>query len=206
MKPKYLIASAVAAMLAQAGIVSIRTAHAGEVVPGSVASAPQGKQATLAQLQQAVQTAAGTTIAICAAIPATFDAAGYTGSGMVFENIGEITDAGTHGRKYAEVTHKPIATRGVQKFKGSFDEGTKTLQMALDNDDAGQIIAKEASLSDADYSFCVTYPNGDADYFQAKVMTFEKQASNVDSIISATMQLSLTSSKEGIGIIEVLAP
>lgn len=150
-----------------------------------------------------VQTAAGTTIAISATLPASMNQAGYEGSGMNFQNIGEITDGGTHGRKYAEITHKPLGSRGVQKFKGSFDEGQKTIQMGLDNDDAGQIIAKAAVLSDADYSFRVTYPNGDKDYFQAKVMSFEKQASNVDSIVSATMQLSLTTDSAGVGIVEV---
>ncbi len=205
MNQKYLIASAVAAMLAQAGVVSIRHVS-GEIVPGSAPAAPKGMQPTPCQLQQAVQTAAGTTIAISANTPPTFDSTGYTSSNMVWQNIGEITDAGTHGRKYTEVTHKPIATRGIRKYKGSFDEGTKTIQMALDSDDAGQVIAKAASLSDNDYSFRVQYPNGDADYFQAKVMTFEKQASNVDSIVSASMQLSLTSSSGGVGIVEVLAP
>lgn len=158
-----------------------------------------------------VKTAAGTVISISASIPGTFDAAGYAGSGMNFIPIGEIVDAGTHGRKYAEITHKPIGSRGTQKFKGSFDEGTKTIQMGRDSLDAGQVIAKAASLSDNDYSFKVQYPagagqtTGEVDYFQAKVMSFEKSASNVDSIIGATMQLSLTTNAAGVGIVEVAA-
>lgn len=158
-----------------------------------------------------VTTAAGTVISISAEAPATYDSAGYAGTGMNFVAIGEITDAGTHGRKYAEIQHKPIGSRGVQKFKGSFDEGTKTIQMARDSLDAGQIIAKAASLSDNDYSFKVQYPPGQGqtvgavDYFRAKVMTFEKTAANVDSIIGATMQLSLTTNSAGVGIVEVAA-
>lgn len=151
----------------------------------------------------AVRTAAGTVISICAEQPNTFDSSGYAGTGMNWVAIGEITDAGTHGRKYAEVTHKPIGSRGVQKFKGSFDEGQKTIQLGLDMDDAGQVIVRAALLSDNDYSFKVAYPGGDIDYFQAKVMSWEKQASNVDSIVSATMQLSLTTTAAGVGIVEV---
>ena len=153
----------------------------------------------------AVTTAAGTVISISAELPATYDAAGYGDTGIDWSAIGEVTDGGTHGRKYAEVTHKPIGSRGTQKFKGSFDEGTKTIQMGLDSYDAGQIIAKAASVSDNPYSFRVAYPSGDKDYFQARVMSFEKQTSNVDSIVSATMQLSLTSTSAGVGIVEVLA-
>lgn len=154
----------------------------------------------------AVQTAAGTVIYISATQPETFDLAGYQSTDIVFSAIGEVTDAGSHGRKYAEITHKPIGSRGVQKFKGSFDIGQKTVQMALDMDDAGQDICRTAALSDADYSFKVAYPNGDADFFSAKVMSFEKSVSNVDSIVSATMMLSLTSSSTGVGIVEYEAP
>lgn len=153
-----------------------------------------------------VKTAAGTVISICADQPFTYDSSGYGSSDMVWTAIGEITDGGAHGRKYAEITHKPIGSRGVQKFKGSFDEGTKTLQLGLDSDDAGQVIAKAASLSDNDYSFKVAYPGGDIDYFQAKVMSFEKATANVDSIVGATIQLSLTTNAAGVGVVEVLAP
>lgn len=166
---------------------------------------PPGMQPTPCQQQQAVHTAAGTVISISASQPATYDAAGYQSTDIVWSAIGEITDGGTHGRKYAEVTHKPIGSRGVQKFKGSFDEGQKTLQMGLDLDDAGQTLALAALASDNEYSFQVAYPNGDIDFFQARVMSFEKQTSNVDSIVSATMMLSLTTTSAGVGIVTVNA-
>lgn len=153
----------------------------------------------------AVQTAAGTTIAISAQTPATFDAAGYIAIDSSFKTIGEVTDAGTHGRTYAEVTHNPIGSRGTMKFKGSFNEGNKTLQLALDYDDEGQALAKTALDDDDDYSFAVTYPDGSIDYFQAKVMSFTKTVSTVDSIVTATIELSITTDSSGVGIIEVSA-
>jgi hypothetical protein len=152
-----------------------------------------------------VETVAGTIIAISATIPSVFSQSGYEGSPTIlFTTIGEITDGGEHGREYALVTHMPIATRGVQKFKGSFNEGSKTVQLAVDNDDAGQVIALAAVASDNDYSFKVTYQGLDIDYFQAKVMSFKKAATSVDSIRSATMVIELTSSSTGVGIISVV--
>lgn len=150
-----------------------------------------------------VQTVAGTTIAISAGIPATFNEAGY--DALTFSAIGEITDGGSHGRTYAEVTHNPIGTRGTAKFKGSFNEGTKTLQLAIADEDPGQVIVKAALYSDNDYSFRVTYQDGAIDYFQAKVMSFEKATSGVDTIRSATINLGLTTNSAGVGIIEVAA-
>lgn len=152
-----------------------------------------------------VETVAGTTISIAVGQPVTFDAAGYNTTDMLWTLIGEITDGGEHGREYAEVTHMPISSRGVQKFKGSFNEGTKTVQLAIDSDDAGQVIAKAAALSDNDYSFRVQYQGGDLDFFQAKVMSFKKAATSVDSIRSATMTLALTTNAAGVGIVEVIA-
>ena len=152
----------------------------------------------------AVETVAGTTISVSPTKPATFNAAGY-GAINDWAKIGEITDGGSHGRTYAEVTHNPIDTRGTQKFKGSFNEGTKTLQLGMDRADPGQAVLDVALKSDDDYSFKVEYQGGDIDYFQAKVLSFEKSATSVDSIRSASVQLSLTTTKAGVGIIEVSA-
>ena len=153
----------------------------------------------------AVQTVAGTTIHIVDAQPATYDAAGYAAV-TGWKKVGEITDGGSHGKTYAEVTHSPIDTRMIQKFKGSINIGTKTLQLGIDDDDEGQIVLKAALDSDNDYSFKVTYQDGAIDYFQAKVMSFDKAATSVDSIRSATVNLGLSGTKSGVGIVEVAAP
>ena len=153
-----------------------------------------------------VETLAGTIISIAVEQPLTFDEAGYENTGMDWVVIGEITDAGEHGREYALVTHMPIASRGVQKFKGSFNEGQKTLQLGLDQDDAGQVVLKAALASDNDYSFRVVYQGGDADYFQAKVMSFKHAGTSVDTIRSATVVLEITTSSAGVGVVSAIAP
>lgn len=149
-----------------------------------------------------IGTTAGTTLAISAGVPATFDVAGY--SALTYTNVGNIEDAGEHGRVYAEITFNPIDTRGTQKFKGSFNEGNKTLSLGYDSDDAGMVLLKTALTSDSDFAFEVTYPNGDVDYFQAKVMSLVKQATTVDTIRMATVELAIVSSTTGVGIVEYL--
>jgi hypothetical protein len=152
----------------------------------------------------ALGTVAGTTISISAASPATFDVAGY--EALTFTAIGSIDDGGSHGRTYAEVTFNPIASRGTQKFKGSFNEGNKTLSIGYNSDDAGMALLKTALDDDADYSFEVAYPDGDIDYFQAKVMSLVKATGGVDTIRMATVELAITTTAAGVGIIEDLAP
>lgn len=147
-----------------------------------------------------VRTTAGTVIGIVAAAPATFNAAGY--GALAFVPIGEVTDLGEFGREYALVTHNPVGNRGTVKKKGSFNEGSMTLTLGLDNDDAGQVLAKAASLSDSDYSFEVVLQDGTPHWFRAQVMTFKIGAGGVDDITSATITLEITTGPDGEGIIE----
>lgn len=155
-----------------------------------------------------VYTSAGTTLTISADAPATFDASGYNAVFTASPGpavVGEITDLGEFGREFALVTHMPVGSRGTQKFKGSFNEGTMALSLGLDTDDAGQILMKAASLSDENYSFMVTTQNGDKYYFAAKVMSWKVNVAGVDSITTATANLEITTSSGGVGIVESLA-
>lgn len=151
----------------------------------------------------AIGTVAGTAVSISAAAPATFDSTGY--AALTWTVVGNIEDGGEHGREYAEVTFNPIDTRGTRKFKGSFNEGSKTLSLAYDSDDAGMIVLKTALASDADFSFKVAYPGGDIDYFQAKVLTLTKATGGVDTMRMASVSLSITTNSAGVGIVEFLA-
>jgi hypothetical protein len=149
-----------------------------------------------------LSTVAGTTVGISASTPATFNEAGY--EALSFTNIGNIEDGGEHGRVYAEVTSNPIDTRGTKKYKGSFNEGTKSLSITYDSDDAGMILLKTALNSDNDYSFEVQYPDGDIDWFQAKVMSLSKATTTVDTMRMVSVDLSITTSVAGVGVVEYL--
>jgi len=149
------------------------------------------------------RSSAGTTIKISASQPATYDATGYNALSMTL--IGEVTDLGEFGRAYNLIKHNPLGTRSTVKLKGSFDEGSIAMKLGLDTDDAGQILAKAASVSDSDYSLCITTQNLDKYYFQAKVMSFKVGVNGVDSITGATITLELTSTSTGVGIVEVLS-
>jgi len=150
-----------------------------------------------------VATTAGTTIAVSASAPATYDSAGY--GALSFTTVGEVTNLGSFGREYALVTHNPIGTRATQKYKGSYNEGQIAMEVGLDTDDAGQDLLATASASDSNYSFKVTAQNGDVYYFIAKVMSFKRNFGGVDQITSATITLEITSSSGGVGVVTVEA-
>jgi hypothetical protein len=150
-----------------------------------------------------VRSSAGSTISIGAAQPATYTEAGY--EALTLTPIGEVTDLGEFGRVYELITHNSLASRGTQKFKGSFNEGSVTIQLASVSGDAGQALAKTARDSDSDYSFVITTQNGDQYFFQAKVMSFATTVGSTGSLTTASIMLELTTTPEGVGIVEVVA-
>lgn len=151
-----------------------------------------------------VRSSAGSTLSLSAGIPATFNVAGYTA--LTWTAVGEITDLGEFGREFNLITHNPLGSRGTVKLKGSFNEGSISVSLALDTDDAGQILAKAAALSDNDYSVKIITQNGDDYYMQVKVMSFKVQVGSVDSVTSATMTMEITTTSAGVGIVEALEP
>lgn len=59
------------------------------------------------------------------------------------------------GRAYNEVTFTPLASRGVQKYKGSFNDGSVTVPLAKNLSDEGQAALLAGLATDFDYNFKV---------------------------------------------------
>lgn len=150
----------------------------------------------------AFTTSAGTTIGISAAAPATFNEAGYIA--LTYTPIGEVTDLGEiPSRTYELVTHQPIATRGTEKGKGGYNEGSQTITFALSAEDAGQILLEAAAASDNRYSFKISHPTIGDVYAQALVMSFTRSFGDVNSASTGTAMLEYTTSAGGVGFIIV---
>lgn len=136
-----------------------------------------------------VQTSAGTTIALSAAAPATYDQAGF--DALTYTTIGEAIDLGSFGKEFNLVTYNPLGDRKTRKFKGSYNNGSVSVTLAQDDTDAGQVLAIAAADSDSNYSFKVTLQNGDIRYFVAKVMSYTTDVGTVDDITGATLNIEI---------------
>ena len=71
-----------------------------------------------------------------------------------------IVNFGDFGRVYSEIKFDTVNNRGTLKFKGTYDDGSMTLQLGRDPSDAGQAAVIVARDSDNDFNFMVTF--GDA--------------------------------------------
>lgn len=143
----------------------------------------------------AARTVVGTistaTLAISASLPATYDAAGYGATGMVYTAIGEIENFGNHGVTATITEFTPISTAVVAKVKGSKNYGTMALMIGSIPSNAGQVIVKAASESNNHYSVKLTYPDGEIHYMDVLVAKYEFQDGAVNDVMKASVDLAI---------------
>ena len=148
-------------------------------------------------------TSVGSTISVCSAAPATFDAAGY--EALTFTKVGEVKSIPKFGISRSSITFTPLETGVAQKRPGPSDPGKLALEMSLNTDNAGQILLKTGLASNGPFSFKVQTQNADVYYFQAIVLSFTPNIGDASSWTTATCELDITSSNTGVSIVEVLA-
>jgi hypothetical protein len=141
----------------------------------------------------AIQSAAGVTFAIAtvAGTPATYDASGF--GAKTYQICGEVTQIGDFGKNYNKIEHKPIGTRYTKKLKGSYDNGSLSLDLAFDSADAGQTLLKTAAGVDTSYCFKIVLQSGAIRYFTAQTMSAVLKIGSVDNILGMTVSLELDS-------------
>src|SRR5207253_2599935 len=135
------------------------------------------------------ETVAGSTLAVSAAAPATFDAAGY--GALAWTNVGELTDLGNNlGRQYNTVTHSPIQSAQVIEKKASYKLGEIDMICAWDMADAGQDFLRAAADSQTQVlSIRITKQSGDIRYFTAQVSKFVENFGTVDNVVQGAFTL-----------------
>lgn len=141
-----------------------------------------------------VLTSTGTLLAVVAAQPATVDAAGF--GALTFVNVGEVTDLPEYGASAEVVTHQPLATGITEKYKGFINNGSMSVSLARDADDAGQAVLALGVTGinkNTEHSFRVTYQDGSIDYFTGKIFSYTKAPGSANSMVSSTVQIEINS-------------
>lgn len=101
--------------------------------------------------------------AISAALPATYDAAGYAAPAMNYTDIGGVTSART---RYPIRRLEQL----LSKVLGSPDYGGFELAFCPVPTDAGQVLVKEAEASANHYSLKITFKDGEISYLDVLVL------------------------------------
>ena len=135
-----------------------------------------------------IQSLSGAVLSISATLPATYDAAGYAATAMVYTAVGEIENFGNHGMTAVITEFTPVATGIVAKIKGSKNYGTMSMMLAHLPGNAGQIILETAAESTARFSVKIAYPVGNGEstgeihYLDVLVAKKENQDGSVNDV------------------------
>jgi hypothetical protein len=138
-----------------------------------------------------VQSMSGATLALSAALPLTYDAAGYAATTMVYTLIGAIENFGNHGATATITEFTDVATATTTKVKGAKNYGTKSLTLGSIPSDAGQALLDTAMESTNRYSAKLTYPSGAVHYMDVLVAKTEFQDGAVNDIQKRNVDLAI---------------
>lgn len=145
-------------------------------------------------------TFAGATISVSSTAPGSYDDTGF--SALTFTEVGEVISVGDRGRTYTDVSYNSLGERGTVHRKGSYDEPETPFEIGVDREDAGQVLLKAASTTDAPYSFKIEYSSGEVDYFQGLVFSFVTNGGDSNTIRTVTANVRIDRQ----GVVEVAAP
>lgn len=137
------------------------------------------------------QTALGLTLAVSAGEPATYDIAGF--AALTFIDVGDVETVPEFGGSSQVIEFINITTGLVQKFKGSFNAGSLSVNLGRDITDVGQIVLKDGAVptDNTVHSFSFTETGGDIIYVTGIVTSYTVNYSDANSVTKATVVLEL---------------
>ncbi len=137
------------------------------------------------------QTAAGSKLAITAAVPATQDANGA--AALSYITVGQVEQLGTFGSTTEVVNFQPL-DGPLQKYKGPSNSGAIQPQLAHDDEDAGQTLLRTAAddKSSKLYWFRVTLPNGARRFFGGRVFGYPETVGAANSMVTAQPSIEIS--------------
>jgi hypothetical protein len=127
--------------------------------------------------------AAGTELAISARVPTVPGLPGY--AALTYLAIGGVEKLGTYGGGAGKTTFQPLKG-GTQKHKGPVAMTALSPTLALDENDAGQILLRlAADHATGRFAVKVTYPDGGIRYFTARIFGIDETADDASTIVRA---------------------
>lgn len=141
-----------------------------------------------------VESNTGILLAISSGIPSTYDQAGYESTDQIptWQTIGQVETVGPHGVTRQIIEFTPIDTGVISKSGGSKNYGNMDIVIGDIPADAGQVIVKTASESNAHYSVKLTYPDGAVHYIDSIVYKFEYTGGGANDISKVNAGFALT--------------
>jgi len=122
---------------------------------------------------------------------------GDTSSPVSYTVVGGITNIPEFGRSYERGTFNPVGDRRTRKYKGAYDEGSFSVELARDVSDSGQTALQTAVDSDEPVPIKIELgdaPSGSGTTgttfeFDALIMSFTTAIGTTSDFVSGTVQM-----------------
>jgi hypothetical protein len=140
----------------------------------------------------AKQTALGTSYAISAAEPATYDEPGFVA--LSWTEVPDVTNIGDFGPTFEDVTDTPLVTGITEHRKGGADYGEFTPAMTYDATDAGQALFQDGvdgANRDVVYSHRVTLQDGTIFYVTGQIFAAPLSVGDASAMVSLSGSVKL---------------
>lgn len=135
-----------------------------------------------------VMTSTGVKLYVSAALPATYDAAGY--GALTWTEVTNVTTIPAYGPTAAVVTHQPLSTGVDEKYGGFINYGSVAVEAAFVADDAGQGILRTNALQpNTQIAVRVEYPGNQDDYTVGKCFSGTKNPGSANSMVGSSMTI-----------------
>ena len=121
-------------------------------------------------------------------------AADYTGAGVTYTEVKDITDLGSIGDEAEVVSFKTLGDGRVKKLPGSRDAGTLEVTVARDKSDAGQTAMRTASQDDKARKFKVQLTDGTIWHFSGIVLSAKNELGDADNVVSTVFSVAINTS------------
>jgi len=126
---------------------------------------------------------------------------GDSSSPPTYTVVGGITNIPEFGRSYERGTFNPIGDRRTRKYKGAYDEGSFSVELARDVSDQGQTDLQTAVDSDDPVPIKIELgdaPSGSGTSgttfeFEALIMSFTTAIGTTNDYVSGTVQMEIVS-------------
>lgn len=105
-------------------------------------------------------------------------------------DVGHLEDVPEYGPAHDVVTFVDLETGNTAKYHGALNNGSLTIPVGYDVDDAGQEDLIDALGARTRIAFRIQRPDGSADFFQGKVMSATQMA-NIGSVITRNINIEI---------------
>lgn len=134
----------------------------------------------------------GTQVYVSAAVPATYDSAGF--GALSWTEVGEVESLGEYGGSAQISQFVPLATGTVKKRKGSLDYGTSSMVIGKTTD-AGLAIMKsgfDGANKHLIHSFRIVESDGSIGYYTAVIGSYVYSMGDANTVTRINTNVELT--------------